>query len=188
MSSFLTLGHATRPIEDFLALLRDQNVQAVADVRTVPRSRANPQFSREALEPSLRGAGIRYVHFSALGGLRRPRPDSPNAGWRNTSFRGYADHMQTDEFSRGLQDLLALAAETRLAGGRVAIVCAEMVPWRCHRSLVADALLVRGHPVDELIGDSRLRPHTLTPLAHVEGDRLTYPPPTDENTATNPPQ
>ncbi|HET7767774.1 MAG TPA: DUF488 domain-containing protein [Chloroflexota bacterium] len=186
MSPFLTLGHATRPIDDFLALLRDHDVKAVADVRTVPRSRANPQFSREALEASLRGAGIRYVHFPTLGGLRRPRPDSPNAGWRNSSFRGYADHMQTEEFSRGLQELLSLSAETQSAGGRVALVCAEMVPWRCHRSLVADALLVRGHAVDELIGDSRLRPHTLTPFARVDGERITYPPPDPaiEDTAT----
>ena len=176
MLPFLTLGHATRPIDDFLALLRDQHVKAVADVRTVPRSRANPQYSREALEASLRGAGIRYVHFPALGGLRRPRPDSSNDGWRNTSFRGYADHMQTEEFTRGLHELLALAGEARDAGGRVAIVCAEMVPWRCHRSLVADALLVRGHAVDELIGVSRIRPHTLTPFAHVDGERITYPP------------
>ena len=177
---FITLGHATRPIDAFLAVLKMHHVALVADVRTVPRSRANPQFAREALEASLRDAGIRYAHLPALGGLRRPKPDSPNTGWKNTSFRGYADHMQTPEFLGGVEELLALAESvgaTNGAGSRVALVCAEMVPWRCHRSLVADALLVRGYAVDELIGDSRVRPHALTPFARVVGSRVTYPPP-----------
>ena len=178
---FLTLGHATRPIGDFLALLKEHDVGLVADVRTVPRSRANPQFSREALATSLEEAGIRYAHLPALGGLRRPRPDSPNGGWNNASFRGYADHMQTPEFARGIEELLALADELGATGEgrRVALVCAEMVPWRCHRSLVADALLARGHAVEELIGDTqgaRVRPHTLTPFAQVEDGRVWYPP------------
>lgn len=178
---FLTLGHATRPIDDFLAFLRKHRVALVADVRTVPRSRANPQFSREALEASLHGAGTRYAHLPALGGLRRPRRDSPNSGWQNASFRGYADHMQTSEFARGLDELLALAESVGATGGtggngsRVALMCAEMVPWRCHRSLVADALLARGHAVDELIGDSQVRPHTLTRFARVEDGRVWYP-------------
>jgi uncharacterized protein (DUF488 family) len=189
MARFLTLGHAARPIGAFLALLRDHGVVLVADVRTVPRSRANPQYSREVLQAALLEDGIRYAHLPALGGLRRPRPDSPNGAWKNGSFRGYTDHMQTPDFARGLEALPALA-ESALgpgemcgaapgggAGGLVALLCAEMVPWRCHRSLVADALLARGHAVDELIGDARLRPHTLTPFARVADGRVWYPPP-----------
>ena len=176
---FVTVGHSTRPIEEFIAILRKHSVAVVADVRTVPRSRTNPQFGGDALEASLRGSGIRYVHLPALGGLRKPKPDSPNAGWQNASFRGYADHMQSDEFARGLDELVGLAASvgaTNTGATRVAIMCAEMVPWRCHRSLVADALLARGHDVDELIGDSRLRPHTLTSFARIDAGLITYPP------------
>ena len=134
-----TLGHSTLPIERFVALLARYGIEQLADVRTVPRSRRNPQFNADALSESLRTVGISYVPFRELGGLRKPRPDSPNSGWRNESFRGYADYMQTPEFEAGLSRLVELGAKQRTA-----IMCAEAVPWRCHRSLVADALVARG--------------------------------------------
>jgi uncharacterized protein (DUF488 family) len=165
------LGHSTRPIGEFLALLESVGVATLADIRTVPRSRANPQFDGRALAASVTGAGIRYVHLPLLGGLRRPRKDSPNAAWRNTSFRGYADHMGTPDFEEGLRELRELAK-----AGPVAIVCAEAVPWRCHRSLVADALLARGVLVEHVTGPGKTRPHRLTPFARVDGRRVTYPP------------
>src|SRR5512135_3608136 len=125
-----TIGHSTRTLEQFIELLQSHGVTLVADVRTVPRSRHNPQFNREALPGALAAAGIGYRHLPALGGLRRTVLDSPNMGWRNASFRGFADYMQTAEFAAGLEELLDLAQE-----GPVAILCAEAVPWRCHRSL-----------------------------------------------------
>jgi uncharacterized protein (DUF488 family) len=166
------MGHSTRPIEELVALLRDAGVVTLADVRTIPRSRANPQFEGPALAAALQAAGIRYAHLPRLGGLRRARKDSANAGWRNASFRGYADHMATPEFEEGLRELRALARE-----GPVAVMCAEAVPWRCHRSLLADALLARGVVVGHLVGKGRARPHRLTPFARVEGRRVTYPAP-----------
>ena len=165
-----TLGHSTLPIERFVAVLRAHGIERLADVRTVPRSRRNPQFNADALAESLRTAGIEYVSLRELGGLRKPRADSPNSGWRNESFRGYADYMQTPEFARGLERLLAMGRDRRTA-----IMCAEAVPWRCHRSLVADALAVRGVPVVEILGEQR-RDHTLTPFARVQGTTVTYPP------------
>lgn len=171
---FLTLGHGQRPIEAFLARVREHGVSLVADIRTLPRSRTNPQFASEALAAALRGEGIEYVHLPGLGGLRRPRPDSANGAWQNASFRGYADYMQTPAFEAGLADLLVRAGST---SGRVALVCAESLPWRCHRSLVADALLARGVAVDEIVGDQRLRAHTLTPWARVQDGRVWYPAP-----------
>lgn len=168
---YFTLGHSTRPIEEFIGLLREHEVRTLADVRTVPKSRHNPQYGREALTQTLAAAGIRYVHLPTLGGLRRPRPDSPNGAWRNESFRGYADHMATDAFRDALGELLALAGN-----GPVAVMCAEAVPWRCHRSLIGDALLVRGVHVTDIIGPNSERPHALTPFAKVEGERITYPP------------
>lgn len=165
-----TIGHSTRPIDEFVKLLSAHRVQHVADVRTVPRSRFNPQFDIAALPASLRAAGVGYTHLPALGGLRRPRPDSPNGGWRNTSFRGYADHMQSEAFAAGLEQLLAIAD-----GHAVAVMCAEAVPWRCHRSLIADALLARGVDAVEIVSASHLRAHQLTPFAHVEGTTVTYP-------------
>ena len=165
-----TVGHSTRPIDAFIAMLAAHGVTALADVRTVPRSRHNPQFGREALTESLAAAGIAYRPFPGLGGFRRPRPDSPNAGWRNTSFRGYADYMQTAEFRGHLDALVDLARERT-----VAIMCAEAVPWRCHRSLIADALTVRGIAVAEIAGETKTQVHRLTPFAHVEGTALTYP-------------
>jgi uncharacterized protein (DUF488 family) len=170
----LALGHSTRPIGDFLALFASFGVVTLADIRTVPRSRANPQFDGRALAASAAAAGIAYVHLPRLGGLRRARKDSPNAGWRNASFRGYADHMGTPDFEEGLRELRELAK-----AGPVAIVCAEAVPWRCHRSLVADALLARGVVVEHVTGPGSTRPHRLTPFARVDGRRVTYPPATD---------
>jgi uncharacterized protein (DUF488 family) len=166
----LTIGHSTRPISEFIELLQAHDVRRLVDVRTMPGSRRNPQFDQDSLAASLNQAGILYTHVPALGGLRRPRKDSPNTGWRNLSFRGYADYMQTPEFERGLQQLLDLAAAER-----VAIMCAEAVPWRCHRSLIADALLARGVAVEEIIGAGRARAHQMTPFAKVSGERVTYP-------------
>jgi uncharacterized protein (DUF488 family) len=166
------LGHSTRPIEELVELLRAAGVTTVADVRTIPRSRANPQFEQAALARALGSAGIGYAHLPLLGGLRHARRDSPNGGWRNASFRGYADHMATPEFEEGLCQLRALAQ-----AGTVALLCAEAVPWRCHRSLIADALLARGVVVEHVTGKGRWRPHRLTPFAHLEGRRVTYPPP-----------
>jgi uncharacterized protein (DUF488 family) len=167
----LTVGHSTRPIGDFLALLKAHGVQRIVDVRTVPKSRRNPQFGQDALPHSLQGAGIGYTHMPALGGLRRARPDSPNAGWRNASFRGYADHMQTPQFQEALQALIGLAKKERIA-----LMCAEAVPWRCHRSLIADALLVRGIAAEDIASPTRRTPHKLTPFAQVRGTEVTYPP------------
>jgi uncharacterized protein (DUF488 family) len=167
----LAIGHSTRPIEELIALLRGAGVATVADVRTIPRSRANPQFEGPALARALAAAGIGYAHLPRLGGLRRARRDSPNAAWRNASFRGYADHMQTPEFEEGLCELRALAKP-----GPVAVICAEAVPWRCHRSLLADALAARGVVVQHIVGIGRTTPHRLTPFARVEGRRVTYPP------------
>jgi len=165
------VGHSTRPIDELVDLLRAAGVLVLADVRTIPRSRANPQYEGPALERSLAAAGIRYVHLPRLGGLRHARKDSPNGAWRNASFRGYADHMATPEFEEGLVQLRAVARE-----GPVAVMCAEAVPWRCHRSLLADALLARGVVVEHIVGRGRTRPHRLTPFARLEGRRVTYPP------------
>ena len=165
------MGHSTRPIDELVDLLRAAGVLVLADVRTIPRSRANPQYEGPALERSLAAAGIRYVHLPRLGGLRHARKDSPNGAWRNASFRGYADHMATPEFEEGLVQLRAVARE-----GPVAVMCAEAVPWRCHRSLLADALLARGVVVEHIVGRGRTRPHRLTPFARLEGRRVTYPP------------
>ena len=166
-----TVGHSTLPIERFIALLATYGIERLADIRTVPRSRHNPQFNGDALAASLHDAGIDYVPMQALGGLRRPNKDSINGGWRNTSFRGYADYMQTDAFEDALEALIGLSRDKR-----VAIMCAEAVPWRCHRSLVADALCARGIPVVEILSESNSRVHKVTPFAHVEGEHVTYPP------------
>ncbi len=159
-------------MDDFLAVLRPEGVELLVDVRTVPRSRHTPQWNREAVAAALPAHGIRYHHLPALGGFRKPRPDSPNTGWRNLSFRGYADYMATPAFTAGLAELLALAAATPTA-----IACTEAVPWRCHRSLIADALAIRGVEVRHLMGPRSSRLHTLTPFARVEGTSLTYPDP-----------
>ncbi len=139
------------------------------DVRTVPRSRYNPQYDRATLPASLEAAGIAYQHMPALGGFRHPRPDSPNNGWRSQGFRGFADYMGTPEFEAALTALIDRARETRLA-----IMCAEAVPWRCHRSLIADALAVRGVLVEHIVDTNRARRHAVTPWAQVEGTRIAY--------------
>ena len=167
-----TVGHSTRSIEDFASLLAAYGIETVADIRTVPRSRRNPQFNADALPKSLAAHGVGYVGLPGLGGLRKTSKDSPNTGWRNDSFRGYADYMQTPAFAEALAGLIELSRHKR-----VAIMCAEAVPWRCHRSLVADALEVRGIPAEEILSPTSHRRHKLTPFAQVDGTRLTYPPP-----------
>ncbi|HEV2224350.1 MAG TPA: DUF488 domain-containing protein [Candidatus Acidoferrales bacterium] len=166
----LTVGHSNRSLEDFLALLKAHGVQRVVDVRTVPRSRHNPQFNRDALPRALRRARIAYAHLAKLGGLRRANIDSVNTGWNNLSFRGFADYMQTPEFATGLARLEKLAQTKRCA-----IMCAEAVPWRCHRSLLADALTVRGHAVEHIMTPTRCNLHKLTPFARVRSKKITYP-------------
>jgi uncharacterized protein (DUF488 family) len=165
-----TIGHSTRTIEDFIRLLKAHRVQRVLDVRTIPRSRHNPQFDRGHLSPALHRARIHYRHMPGLGGLRRPRPDSTNVGWQNASFRGYADYMQTSMFRENLARCIELARRER-----VVLMCAEALPWRCHRSLIADALLVRGIEVSEITSRVRTRPHLLTPWARVTRTQVTYP-------------
>lgn len=166
----LTVGHSTRSIDEFVAMLRAHGVNQLIDVRTVPRSRHNPQFNTETLPDVLAVAGIGYVHASGLGGFRRTTADSPNTAWRNLSFRGYADYMQTAEFAQELIGLIALAQHER-----VALMCAEAVPWRCHRSLIADALIVHDVHTCEIVSAARLEPHKLTPFARVRGERIDYP-------------
>jgi uncharacterized protein (DUF488 family) len=165
-----TIGHSTRPVDALIEMLKAHGVQRLIDVRTIPKSRYNPQYNREALERALRDAGIAYEHMKALGGLRHPRKDSLNMGWRNESFRGYADYMQTPEFESALAALVGAAAQEA-----VAILCAEAVPWRCHRSLIADALTARGYPVEHILSATKSDPHTMTSFAWVEGESVTYP-------------
>jgi len=154
-----------------MAILQTYGIERLADIRTIPRSRHNPQFNDTALANSLTAQHIEYVHLQALGGLRRARKDSPNTGWRSGGFRGFADYMQTEEFQDALEALIYMSRCKR-----VAIMCAEAVPWRCHRSLVADALCVRRVPAVEILSESSYRMHTLTPFAKVHGVRITYPP------------
>jgi uncharacterized protein (DUF488 family) len=165
-----TIGHSTRPLAAFIRLLKAHGIQRVIDVRTVPRSRHNPQFGRSQLSPALHSSRIHYRHLPGLGGLRHARPNSTNTAWRNASFRGYADYMQTSEFVDSLERCIALAKRER-----VVLMCAEAVPWRCHRSLIADALLARGIEVREIANAVRTRAHTLTPWARVKGTQVTYP-------------
>lgn len=169
-SVVLTVGHSTRPLSDFIALLGAHSVTRLIDVRTVPRSRHNPQFNRDTFPAALEVAGIRYAHVAGLGGFRRTHPGSLNLGWRNVSFRGFADYMQTPEFAENLAGLIGQATQER-----VVLMCAEAVPWRCHRSLIADALVVHGILVEEIINESRRQAHTLTPFAEVDGALITYP-------------
>ncbi len=166
-----TIGHSTRSVEALIDLLRAADVRRVIDLRTIPRSRHNPQFDRATFPDSLAAHGIGYRHAPELGGLRRPARDSANGGWRNASFRGFADYMQTPTFDRAIRDLVEEARATPLA-----ILCAEAVPWRCHRSLVADALDVRGVRVLHIIGGRSPSPHVRTAFAVVDGERLRYPP------------
>jgi uncharacterized protein (DUF488 family) len=167
----MTIGHSNRPLETFIQFLQAHEVKRVIDVRTIPRSRHNPQFNKDSLPGNLRAAKIFYRHMPGLGGLRHARRDSINAGWRSPSFRGYADYMQTKEFKASLKALMKLAQKKQLA-----LMCAEAVPWRCHRSLIADALLVQGVPVEHIITRTFRRSHTLTPFARVKGKKISYPP------------
>jgi uncharacterized protein (DUF488 family) len=167
-----TIGHSNRSIETFIDLLRTNEIERVLDVRTVPRSRHNPQFNRDALPGSLEAVQIAYLHLPGLGGLRHPRPDSPNSGWRNLSFRGYADYMQTPEFEESVERVAGMAKAEACV-----LMCAEAVPWRCHRSMIGDALLVRGFRVEDIIGAKGRKAHLLTVFARVNGTQITYPPP-----------
>ncbi len=165
-----TVGHSTRRLEEFVDLLRSFGIERVVDIRTIPRSRHNPQFNRETLGKFLRNRRIGYRHMKNLGGLRHARADSPNTGWKNASFRGFADYMQMDAFAEALEKLIDSARRKPTA-----LMCAEAVPWRCHRSLIGDALTVRGFTVQDIFGPRNAKPHTLTPMARVRGTRLTYP-------------
>ncbi len=168
----LTIGHSTRSLEEFIQILKAYSIMEVIDIRTVSRSRHNPQFNRETLPEALDTAGISYLHISGLGGLRHPHPDSQNTGWRNSSFRGFADYMQTNDFVINLEKLIDLATNKRIA-----LMCAEALPWRCHRSLIADALVVRNIRVEHIMSKSHSQPHTITPWALVNGISITYPQP-----------
>jgi uncharacterized protein (DUF488 family) len=165
------LGHSNRTLEFFVSLLLGYQIQRLVDVRTVPRSRHNPQFNRESLPENLKAAGIRYTHMPGLGGLRRPQPDSVNQGWENASFRGYADYMQASDFAKNLEKLIEMGRKERIA-----FMCAEAVPWRCHRSLIADALTIRDIPVYQIMSRVSAPRHHITPWAQVQGTTITYPP------------
>ena len=170
-----TVGHSTRSLDELVDMLRAHGVTAIADVRRYPKSRKHPHFNDDALAKSLPLQGIRYLPFPALGGRRRPLKDSPNTGWRSESFRGYADYMQTPVFRQAIDDLLRVAAQQPTA-----IMCAEAVPWRCHRSLISDALLARGCAVLDVMSATTVTPHHLTPFARVDGGKILYPKPTHE--------
>ena len=168
--TILTTGHSTRTLDKFLKLLDRFEIELLVDVRTVPRSRHGPHFNGDSLARVLREHGIGYSHLKLLGGLRKPLIDSSNLGWRNLSFRGFADYMQTEEFGQGLKFLLELRAEKKSV-----LMCAEAVPWRCHRSLISDALLARGIEARHIISEKSFQLHELTPFAVVESNRVTYP-------------
>lgn len=171
MGTLFSIGHSTRTLQEFVELLLAYGIERLVDVRTLPGSKRYPQFNGETLEAQLSRFSISYRHMKSLGGLRRPRADSQNSAWRNVSFRGYADYMQTEEFSKALARLCS-SAERR----RICIMCAEAVPWRCHRSLIADALLVRGFETIEILGLTQNRVHKLTPWGKIRGGRVYYPP------------
>ena len=168
--TLFTIGHSTRTIDEFLDMLSTFRIEIVADVRSIPGSRRNPQFNEDSLRDSLKDNGIGYTHMAGLGGLRHTTKSSINTAWENLSFRGYADYMQTKEFNDSLEQLIVLVKEKVTA-----IMCAEAVPWRCHRSLIGDALLIRGVKVDDIISKRTVKPHKLTPWARVEGYTITYP-------------
>lgn len=170
-SLLYTIGHSTKPLDEFVELLKIYRIELLGDIRTVPRSRRNPQFNKETFPAELKREGIDYIHLQGLGGLRKAAKDSLNMGWENASFRGYADYMQTAEFLENLAELIELAQKQRMA-----IMCAEALPWRCHRSLVADMLAVRGFQVEHIMSKNRAQPHEITSWAQVDGLRITYPP------------
>jgi len=165
-----TVGHSTRPIDEFVDLLNAHGVKEIVDIRSIPRSRHNPQFNADVLEHSLRENHISYRHSKELGGLRHARKDSPNLGWRNASFRGFADYMATPEFSEGLEALIEVAH-----ANETAIMCAEAVPWRCHRSLIGDALTKKGWIVRDIMSRTVAARHLLTPFLKIRKGQLTYP-------------
>jgi len=165
-----TIGHSTRTIDEFVSLLKGHGIKFLADVRLLPGSKRYPQFNKEALADSSGNAGIRYEHFPELGGRRKPRKDSPNTAWRNESFRGYADYMETEEFRKGIVRLLDLASQT----GSTAIMCAEAVWWRCHRSLISDYLKVRGVEVMHILDVNKTEPHPYTSAARIANGKLSY--------------
>ena len=177
----LTIGHSTRSLEEFIGLLKTHGATRIVDVRTILRSRHNPQFNKDSLPGELKKVGLGYIHLSGLDGLRHAKPDSLNAGWRNASFRGYADYMQTPEFEQNLNELIQLAKQDRIA-----LMCAEAVPWCCHRSLIADALLVRGIRVENIMSLTSRTVHTLTPFAKVRGTTTTYPAEASRNNSKKP--
>jgi uncharacterized protein (DUF488 family) len=168
--TIFTIGHSTRALDEFIALLRAHGVEQLADVRTIPRSRRHPQFSKEALSVSLPGAGIAYRHFAELGGLRKPRADSTNTAWHHEGFRGYADYMETPAFSRALDELMRWSQDATSA-----VMCAEAVWWQCHRRLLADALVARGLDVRHITTERSAPPHELTEFARVDGQLVRYP-------------
>ena len=166
----LTIGHSTRTLEEFVQLLEVYGVTLLVDVRTVPHSRYNPQFNKENLPETLKHYGVRYIHMPEIGGLRHPKHESVNTAWKNSGFRGYADYMQTPEFNVNLLKIVALSRENRLA-----LMCAEALPWRCHRNLISDALVVRHIRVEHIISKDSVITHELNSLAQVEGTKITYP-------------
>src|SRR5271169_3402534 len=168
--TILTIGHSTRTIDEFIELLKTYGVNLIVDVRSVPRSRYNPQFNKETLPNSLKTHNIKYIHMPDIGGLRHPKRDSINLAWKNSSFRGYADYMQTQEFTDNLLKIFALARENCMA-----LMCAEALPWRCHRSLISDALVARHVKVEHIISKTSCLNHQLTEIANVEGTQITYP-------------
>ena len=170
MNTVYTIGHSTRTIEEFIQILQSHEIQTVVDVRTIAASRHNPQFNEKELDKSLSRKGIGYIRMKGLGGLRHTTKASVNTAWRNASFRGYADYMQTPQFAENVEQLIKIAAEKRAA-----IMCAEAVPWRCHRSLIGDALLIRDVAVVDIMSEKVSKPHSLTPFAKIDGERITYP-------------
>jgi uncharacterized protein (DUF488 family) len=165
-----TIGHSTRAIDDFISLLEENEIKLLVDVRAWPGSKRYPQFNKDTLAESLNAHGIRYEHFPELGGKRKSKPDSRNTAWRNASFRGYADYMETEQFQKGIERLLEVAAEA----GPIAIMCAEAVWWRCHRSLVADYLKARGVEVLHILGANKVGPHPYTSAARIVNGELSY--------------
>ncbi len=165
-----TIGHSTRAIDEFISLLDENEIKLLLDVRAWPGSKRYPQFNKDTLAESLNAHGIRYEHFPELGGKRKSKPDSRNTAWRNASFRGYADYMETEQFQRGIERLLDVAAET----GPTAIMCAEVVWWRCHRSLIADYLKARGVKVLHVLGANKVDPHPYTSAARIVNGELSY--------------
>lgn len=169
-TTIYTIGHSTRRFDEFLKILQRFHIELIVDIRAIPRSRNNPQFDLDVLKVNLETYGIGFIHLAGLGGLRHATRASTNAGWKNPSFRGYADYMQTAQFMNALEQLVNLAKERPTA-----IMCAEALPWRCHRSLVGDALIVQGFDVEDIINDKTSRPHKMTPWARPFDDKITYP-------------